>query len=486
VSTLRGRPIRLGVVSGDGLPVSGLLTIFKNVVDLGMRHGIVDSRVAADLGYSWRPDKTGFFPAGNADVAYPSWLEVTTWHPDHAGRDAAGWARTLTRIRRAVADGEVGPDIARTLADVEAEYHGHFLGWMAEHAIDWAVAINMTLTDATPVSKGLASAAAERFAGRPGGVLYWDHDLFGSCGVIDSDTGSRFYPAAPNAWTPIPAAKRFNRWAVVSAALRDEAESYPTALTPQLVPNILPREPSAQLAERHYVFAERWGLDLRAPLLLSPVRVFSVKGIELSLALLPELARIIRARGGLHPQLLVFGSLQEEPAYARRVVKEAADLGVLDQVRFLDGVPLTSHHAADGSWSLDELDLLSLASATNGAVLFTPSVADVETIGLGPALAALACLPCVVTPYNAYESFYRGALTDIRMSPDQHGISAAAEELSGLMNGRGSRDATVLARLEANRTALGELFPTGPWLGLLRDMYMELNSQGQGGSQNDL
>ena len=196
-------------------------------------------------------------------------------------------------------------------------------------------------------------------------------------------------------------------------------------------------------------------------------------GVEITLALAAQMARLLQARGERQPQLLVFGSLQEEPAYARRVVKAAADLGIGDQVRFLDGVPLASHRAADGAWRLDEIDLLALASAAGGAVLFTPSVQDVETIGLGPALAALAGIPCAVTPYKAYDAFYRGALSDVRAHPGEEGINAAAEELLSLMAGRARRDPAVLSRLKSNHAALGDLFPVRPWLDLLQDLSSE-------------
>ena len=351
---------------------------------------------------------------------------------------------------------------------------------MAEHAIDWVVAVNMTLTDAVPVTRALASAAEHRFSRRPGGVLYWDHDLLASCGIIDPDTGGRYYPAAPGPQAPVPAGRPHNRWAVVSPALRDEAQGYPTTLEPRLVPNVLPREPGTELGERHHSFAARWHMDLHAPVLLSPVRMFSVKGVEITLALAAQMARLLQARGDRPPQLLVFGSLQEEPDYARRVVKTAAGLGIPDQVRFLDGVPLASHQAADGAWHLDETDLLALASATNGAVLFTPSVPDVETIGLGPALAALAGLPCAVTPYDAYSAFYRGALSDVHVHPGEEGSAAAARELLALMAGRARRDPAVLARLESNRAALSRLFPESPWLELLRDMGSGFGPPGGG------
>jgi hypothetical protein len=34
--------MRVGVVSGDGLPVSGLLKVLRNVIDVGRQDGLVD------------------------------------------------------------------------------------------------------------------------------------------------------------------------------------------------------------------------------------------------------------------------------------------------------------------------------------------------------------------------------------------------------------------------------------------------------------
>ena len=105
-------------------------------------------------------------------------------------------------------------------------------------------------------------------------------------------------------------------------------------------------------------------------------------------------------------------------------------------------------------------------------------VENVETIGLGPALAALVGLPCAVTPYQAYDAFYRGTLSDVRVHPHEEGVSAAAGELLSLMAGRARRDPAVLARLESNRAALGDLFPVRPWLDLLKDLSSEFSRPG--------
>ena len=69
--------MKIGLISGDGLPVSGLLTVFRNVFHLGQSMGLFDDVVVADLGYSWRSDKARFFPNGPNPYRYPPWLRPT-------------------------------------------------------------------------------------------------------------------------------------------------------------------------------------------------------------------------------------------------------------------------------------------------------------------------------------------------------------------------------------------------------------------------
>ena len=62
-----------------------------------------------------------------------------------------------------------------------APYEEYFSDWFEHHGVDWVCAVNMTLSDAVPVTLALHRAAQRRWsAGRPGGVLFWDHDLYGS------------------------------------------------------------------------------------------------------------------------------------------------------------------------------------------------------------------------------------------------------------------------------------------------------------------
>jgi len=44
--------MRWAVLSCDGLPVSGLLTVLRNILELGFREGLIEPPVAADLGFS--------------------------------------------------------------------------------------------------------------------------------------------------------------------------------------------------------------------------------------------------------------------------------------------------------------------------------------------------------------------------------------------------------------------------------------------------
>ena len=154
-------------------------------------------------------------------------------------------------------------------------------------------------------------------------------------------TGLRVYPKRPSAVTPVPAKQLHTFWAVVSSRLAEEAGSYPTDLVPTVMPNILPSIP-AGLDGRHAVFRRQHQLDPGRPVLLNPVRVFHIKGVHLAVEVLAVLRREARSRGLAVPYLLVFGSLHEDPDYARQVVDTVHRLGLEDDVRFLGGVPLGS------------------------------------------------------------------------------------------------------------------------------------------------
>jgi hypothetical protein len=464
--------MRVGLVSGDGLPVSGLLTIFRNVLDVGVAEGLIEWPVPADLGYSWRPDKGDFFPAGAPVDGYPPWLTVvdssgvaesaepepdTMWQQIRA---QVARASTLSRAEQAA--------LSARIDRVAAGYEAHFSRWMWEGDIDWVIAVNMTLSDAVPVTAGLHRAARARYGGgrRPGGVVFWDHDLFRSCAVFED--GQRVYPTEPNDFTPLPGAGDYIRWVVISAELADEANQYPTAGIPRVIPNVLPTVGSGPLEARHAEFVRQRGLESGRPLLLAPVRVFRIKGVEISIELLAAAKAECRRRGLPTPYLLVFGSLQEDPVYAQEVVACAERLGVTQDVVFLGGVPLGSYADGRGNWRLDEVDLLRLAASTGGLVLFTPNVPDVETIGLGPALAACAGMPSVVTAYDAFERVYGPDFRCLSTGSGQGRLADTAVQLvQAIYDARARTDAGGGA---ANQAVLRRVFPSEGWRGLLHEM----------------
>ncbi|MFD7710179.1 hypothetical protein ACFV6E_08105 [Streptomyces sp. NPDC059785] len=474
--------MRIGLVCGDGVPASGLLTVFRNVVELGVDLRLLQTPVPAELGYSWRPDKPAFFPYGPARQE-PYALLAPDRHPPpvlgDTGRAAAEWttvraAAEWTAVRTAVADGAVlGPaDRARLHARIDrmaAPYQDRFSRWLRQNRIDWTVAVNMTLSDAVPVTKALHAAARDRYReNRSGGVLFWDHDLFGSCAVYDD--GVRMYPQRPNEFTPLPRAGPGVRWAVVSEALAKETASYPVPEPARVVPNIPPRVPAGPLEPRHEQFLARLALDRRRPILLNPVRVFRVKGVELALELLAAARSAATDRGLPAPYLLVFGSLAEDPGYADEVLRTARCLGLLSDVRFLDGVPLCSVRDATGAWLLDETDLLRTAAASGGAVVYTPNTGDVETVGLGPALAAAAGLPCASTRYAAFTPVYGPDFFVVPVDPGPAGMTRAGAELVTAMRANRAGEPRVVDAVRRNRRILERRFPSGPWAELLTEL----------------
>lgn len=471
--------MRVGLVSGDGLSVSGLLTIFRNVAEIGRAMGMLEVPIPTDLGFSWRPDKPALFPSGDAAMTNPDWMLIAECSST-IRQASATFATELTAIRENVVRFSSLSALAKKqlqsrIAQLTEVYYEHFAQWLQRHDLDWVIALNMTLSDAVPATAALHRAVSDRFSqGRRGGILFWDHDLFQSCAIRDPDSGVRVYPERPNECTPLPRRNAFTRWVVVSDALAEETTHYPTDLSPVVVPNVLPTVQVGELEAHHREFSQQLDLALRRPILLNPVRVFRVKGVHIALQLLAALKETAKREHSEIPYLLVFGSLQEDREYGQEVVALARDLDVFSDVRFLDGVPLTSYCDADGQWRLDEVDLLRLSAASCGGVVFTPGVPDVETVGLGPGLGALAGLPCAVTDYGAFERVYGSSFMYIRVVPDPDGIRKAGEEFLCILQRVKQQDTNLHSRLRENQRTVENRFPVEPWRNLWQEMKIAL------------
>jgi glycosyltransferase involved in cell wall biosynthesis len=466
--------VKIGLISGDGLPVSGLLTVFRNVFHLGRSMGLLDDVVVADLGYSWRSDKERFFPHGPNPYRYPPWLRPTT-NDSIAESNWAALSAELEDIRRCVATFEIldTPErhsLAVRIEDLRKVYFDHFSTWLERHEPDWVFAMNLTLPHAVSVTSALYMAADLHYRSRPGGLVIWDHDLCGSNGRWDAAVNRRFYPSSPNDVTPLPPEAPHIKWIVVSEALAREAESYDTTAHPQVLANVLPRVPPG-IAHHHREFARQLELNFELPTLVSPVRIYRVKGVSQTLRFHAEVVDECFRRSLPPPYLLVFGSLDEDPEYANELITLRDELATKEHVRFLGGVPLETMQEDNGDWRLDEVDLLRLARATHGGVVFTPSVSDFETVGLGPGLAAAAEIPAVSTRYNAFDEVYGAAgVTCTTFEPDGSGMTEAAAHFVDVLARFARHDADLIAELKRNRQAVESLFPVGPWRTLLDSM----------------
>ncbi|MFE7618421.1 hypothetical protein [Streptomyces sp. NPDC057496] len=460
--------MKIALVCGDGLPVSGLLSVFRNVVDIAVADGLVELPVPADLGFSWRPDKPVFYPEGVPDAGYPDWLEVTLTRPVP---DQHWFAEELTRIRDAVARPDLlssgqAAELSERIDRLATPYEEYFAQWLDKHQVDWVVAVNMTLSDAVPVTLALHRAAARHWADdRPGGLLFWDHDLFASYAVHEGE--QRVYPHVPNAFTPLPGTHPSHRWAVVCEPLARESATYPTGLSADLVPNVLP-VPRRDTTDRRRRFLAQIGADPERPIILCPVRMFRVKGVEIAVGLLAAVRENTRANGRPTPLLLVFGALGEDPEYAQEVLAAVAAADIAPDIRFLDGVPLTSFQDTAGHWHLDETDLLALCRASHGGVFFTPNRPDVESVGLGPALAAVAGVPCATTAYEVLDDIYGDGFRQVLVRPDA--ITEAGAEFADRLDRFRRGDEQLHHDLAHNRDIVAARFPDRPWRDLLTDM----------------
>ncbi len=468
--------MKIGVVSGDGLAVSGLLTTLRSVVTLGVADGILDLPVAIEFGFSWRPDKSAYYPAGPDMLTCPAWLAVDLAVPfDDATEAALEFSATREGVLRWEELGrpEQGA-LGRRIEACAANYESRFDEFFERHFLDWVIAINMTLSDSVAVTLGLHRSAAKRWGGgRGGGILYWDHDLFGSYAVRYG--GERIYPPAPNSATPTPQDETHVRWAVVSEPLLAEAQTYPGAAEAKMVPNPLPEIEDVAIEARHRSFLASYGLEER-PLVLCPVRIFRVKGVEIALELHRAMVDAFVQASLTPPVLLIFGALDEDPEYTADVLARCKSLGLGADTRFLDGVPLGSVQGRNGVWRLDEIDLFMLAAHTSGGVYFTPNTEDVESVGLGPALAAEFGMPVVVTPYRAFREVYGASFYCIMLESSTADAARAFLDLwQSLKNG----DVDGRRKLEHNKRIVRTKFSGDPWRELLRAMAASVDRVGR-------
>ncbi|KAJ7835361.1 hypothetical protein B0H14DRAFT_2796666 [Mycena olivaceomarginata] len=480
---------KLVVVCGDGLPVSGLLTTFRNVVDMIKETSgcpqLIDLPIPVDLGYSWRPDKAAFFPQGPKEACYPSWFSVTKAIPIHY----EGYAEELLRIRDAVAQPEhLSPEdreaLHQSIEAISVSYQQHFEAWFEAEDADWVCAINMTLSDSVSVTLALHRAAEKRWGnGQDGGVLFWDHDLLKSYAVHEDS--KRIYPPSPNEFTPVPQDVPWHAWAVVSDLLVPETKLYPTSAQPLVVPNLLPivSNESLDLDDQSIItdclhrIGILGGVRNGRPVLLCPVRIFPVKGIEISIRLFATIQSACHKRNLPAPYLLIFGDPEEDPRYAAALKTLADDLNVSDDVHFIGGVPICSGVYREVS-QLDEKDLLRVAAATHGGVLFNPCTKDVESVGLGPALASIAGIPCAVTNFNALHQVYSDEFHCILVNfQSQQGLDIAAEELIDLLfasaiglRAHEEESKDWLEKARDNKALMSKMFPMRPWKDLLLDL----------------
>ncbi|HDL7993180.1 TPA: hypothetical protein PXP90_003908, partial [Yersinia enterocolitica] len=161
------------------------------------------------------------------------------------------------------------------------------------------------------------------------------------------------------------------------------------------------------------------------------------------------------------PKLLIFGSMNEDPEYAAYLKEQVNVLHLDKDIIFLDEVPLQTYRNKYNKWCLDEIDLLTICHTLSGAVLFTPNVKNVESVGLGPALAAIYTIPCAVTEYSAFTEFYGSEYHHIKVDP---GFPRdAAQQLFEWMRMRAAGEIEIKMQLVSNKLLTQSKFPISPW-----------------------
>ncbi|WP_174851184.1 glycosyltransferase family 4 protein [Yersinia artesiana] len=467
------KKMKWAIISGDGLPTSGLLTVFRNVAEIAIKNNIIINEIPTDLGFSWRPDKVKFFPHGNPDSHYPTWMKVSSIHQHSMCNE--DYSNEFTNIRNKVAKYEQLTykeiiNIQKDISLISEQYQNYFINWLEDNDIDCLFCLNMTLSDAVPVTLAIHNAAKKYWEKRNhGGVIFWEHDLFGSYAIYEN--AERLYPAIPNILTPIPQKNTYTKWIVASEALADECRDYPTELIAEVIPNILPSIDESGFNKIHSEFLNQHNIAAGSTIIIAPVRVFRVKGLEISIDIFNSLLNIYKEKDLLLPKLLIFGNMNEDPEYADYLKEQVNILHLNDDIIFLDEVPLQTYRNKNNKWCLNEVDLLIICHALSGAVLFTPNVKNVESVGLGPALAAIYTIPCAVTEYSAFTEFYGSEYHHIKVDPDFP--RDAAQQLFEWMCMHAAGEIGIKMQLVSNKLLIQSKFPINPW----QDFIYQLRSE---------
>ncbi|OVZ93247.1 hypothetical protein CBW54_02680 [Yersinia kristensenii] len=470
------KKMKWAIISGDGLPTSGLLTIFRNVAKIAIESNIIINEIPTDLGFSWRPDKIKFFPHGSQGSYYPTWMKVSSIHQYSMCEEDFG--NEFTQLRSNIAKYEYLTvseitDIKKKIHAISEHYKSYFINWLEDNEIDWLFCLNMTLSDAVPVNLAIHHAAKEYWAKKNyGGVIFWEHDLFGSYSIYEHT--ERLYPQTPNALTPIPQNNNYTKWIVASEALANECRYYPTELAVDVIPNILPSIDKFGFNEIHSEFLNQHNIAVGSPVIIVPVRVFRVKGIEISIDVFSSLLNIYKNKGLCTPKLFIFGNMNEDSEYALCLKMQVNALHLDDDIIFLDEVPLQTYKSKDNRWYLDEIDLLIICHALSGAVLFTPNVENAESVGLGPALAAIAGIPCAVTEYTAFTEFYGCEYHHIKVNPNAP--ENAAQQLFEWMRKQAAGEVDIKMQLASNKLLVQSKFPEKPWHEFIHKLRGELSN----------
>lgn len=112
-------------------------------------------------------------------------------------------------------------------------------------------------------------------------------------------------------------------------------------------------------------FCSEWQLEAERPFVLAPVRIFHVKGVDVTIRWFSYLKEAVSKQARRAPYLLVFGAVGQEPAYGQHCRELALSLGLESDIVWLDGVPV-SPLVRDGRLVPSEAELLTMARATRG------------------------------------------------------------------------------------------------------------------------
>lgn len=349
-------------------------------------------------------------------------LDITLKNPDGGRWSIPSWTELvrafgqpipkrytpdLVRKSRAAVIGGTPIEGVPEFQDVAEELAEQLVTTLIKYDVDLLVVENGTLPNFPIATQALYSAIAEYGVRQQLGkyVLWRDWDLMWS-------SEPQEYGVYPFSGVQKPTQSKHIDFAVATEWMKRRMQAWAPGVKYHVIPSRFFAEKQSHQSRRR--FRSAYSIPSEAHMIARCTRVIPQKCIERDIRLLALLQqRLDQIPHSRRVYLAVSGPTEEEPGEYRRLSKLQKDLGVSDQVVWIDGLmPFNPHLSGDGS-DASRFSVGDLLAESDMSSFLTSY--DYEGFGNPPGEAMAASVPFISTTYELYHDVYgcKGAIAPL-------------------------------------------------------------------------